>query len=41
MQATYKPRIQRLARVAAAIPLLTILIRTFVERVMFLQKPAN
>ena len=38
MQASYKPRIQRFARVAAAIPLLTSLIRTFVERVMFLQK---
>ncbi|GKS58330.1 hypothetical protein YTPLAS18_18570 [Nitrospira sp.] len=38
MQRSYKPRIQRLGALAARLPLLTRVIRTFVERVLFLQK---
>jgi SAM-dependent methyltransferase len=38
MQTSYKPSIQRLGAVAARMPILVTLIRTFVERVLFLQK---
>ena len=38
MQTSYKPHIQQWASAASAVPLLTILIRTFVERVMLLRK---
>lgn len=38
LQTSYRPRIQQLATVAAAVPFLVSLIRTFVERVLFLQK---
>jgi SAM-dependent methyltransferase len=38
MQSSYKPHIQRAAAVAERVPLLVSLIRTFVERVLFLQR---
>lgn len=38
MQTSYKPRVRRLGKLATAVPFLVSLIRTFWERVMFLQK---
>ena len=38
MQTSYKPQIQRLARLAKALPIITSLIRTFHERTLWLQK---
>jgi hypothetical protein len=38
MQASYKPRILQLARVAQRVPLLTSLIRTFHVRVLVFRK---
>lgn len=38
MQTSFRPRIQQVATVAATVPLLLSLIRTFIERVLFLRK---
>lgn len=38
MQTSYKSSIQRLGKIAARLPILVSFIRTFVERVLFLQK---
>ncbi|UVT15968.1 MAG: class I SAM-dependent methyltransferase [Nitrospira sp.] len=38
MQTSYKPRIRQIGQLAAVVPFMVSLIRTFRERVMFLQK---
>jgi SAM-dependent methyltransferase len=41
MQTSFRPQVQRLGAICQHLPLLTSLIRTFVERTLFIKKPSQ